>query len=559
MAHIPVPRWFAPNNVRHLRPVVTGRRGGRAPWALPFLERLEDRIVPAPVPTAILSPSTTALIGDTVPLAVTFSNTGDATGYGPFVDVELPTAGNVPASSNGLSFVSGSATYLGMSVQTDVLTFDASGHVVHPFLLTSSGQPEVISGTPGDELVVFTLPLGSFTPSQPSATIDFSAQLSNLATLAVPLPATATGGFQFGADPLNDPTTDPPLVGSASTSDVTPTLFQIEKTYLGPEQETATGPNFVQQYQLSVRVAAGQTITNFDVTDVLPDNMQFVSVDLVHANGATTSTLVQTPSTTTPGGTLEGLFDKVVGTGSQSDVQLKFSFYIPEFDASDAPVLPPGTGTNTAVTDNASATGMFMPLPGSGNTGGTVTDSATNTITAKQVATQKSVQVVTDVGSPGPSRGDTLQYTINFQVSDFFALENLIATDLLSDGQSFDATFTPTISFTQHGVPVSGAFPAGTFSVDRDTVTTGQTTVSFNVAQALADLGLTTGTDVLGGLVAQPPGPAPSRTNRPLAAPPGRSPSAPRSTTPSCSSRPPTPRSSRATSSATAPLSAPGC
>ena len=187
-------------------------------------------ITPAPVPTAILSPSTTALIGDTVPLAVTFSNTGDAPGYGPFVDVELPTAGNVPTSSNGLDYVSGSATYLGLSVQTQVLTFDASGHVVHPFLLTSSGQPAVITGTPGDELVVFTLPLGSFEPSQPSATIDFSAQLSTLATLSVPLPIAATGGFQFGADPVNDPTGDPSIVGSPNTSTVTPTLFQIQKT-----------------------------------------------------------------------------------------------------------------------------------------------------------------------------------------------------------------------------------------------------------------------------------------------------------------------------------------
>jgi hypothetical protein len=472
------------------------------------LEALENRIVPAPVPTVTLSPSlpTTALIGDTVPLSVTFSNTGDATGFGPFIDVELPTAGNVPASSNGLSYVSGSATYLGLSVQTQVLTFDASGHVTHPFARDpgGSGQPAVITGTPGDELVVFTLPLGSFTPGQPEATIDFSSQLSTLATLAVPLPVTATGGFQFGADPVDDPTADPSIFGSPNTSTVTPTLFQLKKSYLGPEQETATGPNFVQQYQLSARVAPGQTITNFDMTDVLPDNMQFVSVDLVTANGATSVTAVQTPSTTTPGGTLEGLFDKVVGTGSQSDVLVKFSFYVPEFDASGAPVLPPGTGTNAAVTDNPSATGTFTPLPGSGNTAGTVTDSATDTITAKQVATQKSVQVVTDVGSPGPSRGDTLQYTINFQVSDFFALQNLVAADVLSDGQSFDSTFTPTINFTQHGVPVSGAFPSGTFSASRDTVTTGQTTVAFNVSQALADLGLSSGTDVLGGSVSGP-------------------------------------------------------
>ena len=127
------------------------------------------------------------------------------------------------------------------------------------------------------------------------------------------------------------------------------------------------------------------------------------------------------------------------------------SFYVPEFDASGNPVLPPGTGTNATVPTTSRRTGTFIPLPGSGNTAGTVTGSATNTITAKQLATQKSVQDINDPGTPGPARGDTLQYTINFQVSDFFALQNLIATDLLSDGQSFDAAFTPTIDFTQHG------------------------------------------------------------------------------------------------------------
>jgi hypothetical protein len=170
MVCIRVPSWFAPNNRSPSRRSASERPGAGFLRALSSLERLEDRITPAPVPTVVLPPPTTALIGDTVPLSVTFSNTGNAIGYGPFDDVELPTVGNpATASNNGLSFVSASATYLGLPVQTEVLTFDASGHVVHPYLLTSSGQPAVISGTPGDQLVVFTLPLGSFTPGQPPA------------------------------------------------------------------------------------------------------------------------------------------------------------------------------------------------------------------------------------------------------------------------------------------------------------------------------------------------------------------------------------------------------
>ena len=81
MAHIRAPRWFAPNNVRPLRPGVTGRRGGRVPWALPFLERLEDRIAPAVITpfTPIFSQNATgdiAIVGNTLETASTVNNAG---------------------------------------------------------------------------------------------------------------------------------------------------------------------------------------------------------------------------------------------------------------------------------------------------------------------------------------------------------------------------------------------------------------------------------------------------------------------------------------------------
>ena len=99
------------------------------------------------------------------------------------------------------------------------------------------------------------------------------------------------------------------------------------------------------------------------------------SVDVLHANGATVTTPVSIPSTTTPGGTLEGIFNQIVGTGNATDLVADFSFYIPEFNAAGNPVLSPGTGTNQQVVNNVTASGTFTPLPGSGNTTGTVTGS----------------------------------------------------------------------------------------------------------------------------------------------------------------------------------------
>ncbi|MEO1991561.1 MAG: hypothetical protein ABGW78_06485 [Pirellulales bacterium] len=45
--------------------------------------------------------------------------------------------------------------------------------------------------------------------------------------------------------------------------------------------------------------------------------------------------------------------------------------------------------------------------------------------------------------------GDTIEYQLNFQVSDYFALNNVTLEDILSDGQELDTSFTPTISFQQ--------------------------------------------------------------------------------------------------------------
>src|SRR5262249_29058505 len=132
---------------------------------------------------------------------------------------------------------------------------------------------------------------------------------------------------------------------------------------------------------------------------------------------------------------------------------------------------------------------------------------------------QKRVTDVHDVGPPGPSPNDTLQYTLDFQISDFFAFLNVLATDVFSDGQAFDTTFTPTITFTQHDSKVNGTFLPANFSFARDTGhpgATGESTVNFNVSAELAALGLASGETLLGGSIpaggtgGPPPAPVPA-------------------------------------------------
>ena len=312
-----------------------------------FVESLEQRSLLAGIPSATLvNVPADPLIGENVSFTVRFDNTSPAdTGYGPFVDLFLPATGTDGAGAevdDGFTFTS--ATYLGTAVQSTVVTLTAAG-VPHPFAKDASGNPIIITPPAGfragDQLVVLEVPYGSFTPDQPPAEHRGNGddqQPRRCERAACRL--RAQGGFRFGNDALDNPTTDPTIIGAPATSSVTPTIFRLTKTYLGPENETATGPNFPRQYRISVDVAAGQTITNLDLTDVLPNNLQFVSVVSTTPGGATA---ISTPSTTTPGGTLTRRFaERHRHARERVDAQMTFSFYVPRVNATPAADPRPG-------------------------------------------------------------------------------------------------------------------------------------------------------------------------------------------------------------------------
>ena len=151
--------------------------------------------------------------------------------------------------------------------------------------------------------------------------------MSNLADLGAALTVQARGGYQFGYTPENDYCCgdDPSDSLSSFVNDsVTPTLFTLEKSYNGPENETATGPNFPRRYTVSADIAPGQTLTSFSLTDVLPSNLQFSSLVSTSPGGPSCSL----PSTSTPGGTLSCTFASVSGTASMT-----FEYFIPRLNS----------------------------------------------------------------------------------------------------------------------------------------------------------------------------------------------------------------------------------
>ncbi|NWF65548.1 MAG: isopeptide-forming domain-containing fimbrial protein, partial [Chloroflexi bacterium] len=461
-------------------------------------------------PSVSLNVPAEAFIGSNVNFTVTFDNPdANDPGYGPLIDLIIPNNGadgaqNTNPPLDGLTFIS--ATYLGSSIENTVLTFPGSSGVTcvnHPYMRDNTGAFVQVCGNAGDTLVALRLPFGSFTPDQPPLTVNVTASMSNLADLGTPLTIQARGGYQFGYTPLDDWCCgdNPSLTFSGWTSDsVTPTLFTLSKTYNGPEDETATGPNFPRQYTVTAEIAPGQNMTAFNLTDVLPNNMQFVS--LVSTNPAATCS---TPSTVIPGGTLSCNFSgSVSGT-----VTMTFEYYIPLRDAGGASVINPSTGDDATSCNNASGGGTWVPID-LRDTGATFTQDpfgCEHILIDKSIATQKSVSVV---GGGQPAPGAVLEYVVDVQISDFFVFDQVTLTDIISDGQRFDTTFTPTLQIIGNPASLnsSGGFNAANYTVSPNYTPAdlppndGTTTITFRISDEM----ITRSADgrLIGGCV--PPG-----------------------------------------------------
>lgn len=405
----------------------------------------------APAPTAtILNPDELpqqwdGLVGKDTSFTVAFKNSGDAIGYGPYLDVYLPSAGD--DGDDGLSF--GSANYLGSPI-TPSQTVQCTGTPVqHPLTRQSVPCPT------GQQLVILELPFGSFTPAQPEAEVTINAIVPRNMLTGVGQTITAKAGFQYG----DSATGSTPIVGAEKTNIFTGQAVLFKKIYTGPEDETATGPNFPRTYTLSADVAEGFTVKNFTFTDVLPSGMQFLKVDQSSA-GTTT----QTPSVTTPGGTLTHTYGDLVGTANDVDASLEFSWYIPKNDASGAVILDPATGDDAPMTNDGSwsSTGVVPADPDDPElTGEKAQGNAqlnqyqsrywpdNHQLHAQSIAVQKTANAF--YVRPGQS----VEFTIRTQVSDYFTVGAVTWQDFVPDGLEVTTAPTEATIVEQGAAPVT--------------------------------------------------------------------------------------------------------
>ena len=368
-----------------------------------------------------------ALVSETQNVELRFDNIGSNPGFGPFVDLVLPTHGK--DDTGGLSFVAGSAKLLDTPLKETVTKFDANGRAVHPLAKDSAGNPLVLIGNPGYQLVVLELPFGSYVSDQPQVQIDMQLAIDSNATIGQSLPVLAAGGFRFGNDPLNNPTKDPSIRSISTTLNVIPSVVKTQLEYLGPENETTTGKNFIRGYRVLVDIAQGAEVSNLQVMNQLDSNQAFVGVSKATWPEGD-FTVMKSPDigiATQENQLIIGLPDSKGVPGL--DGSYIVSIFVPETDASNSPVIDTILAKNS-VSRFFSQVKADWKIPSSIDNSKSElfpvsSDAVPHVLQNKVIATQVSARTVKDVNGKSLGPGDLLEYNIDFQVSDFASLNNV--------------------------------------------------------------------------------------------------------------------------------------
>ncbi len=479
------------------------------------IETLEARTVPAIIfPTVSFDAPSEALIGDTFTFVVNVDPHASVIGYGPYIDLLLDSTGIDgvgpngvgPNEHDGITLLSATAFGIDLMPTAKYDRVPLSGSTM------TDGNGVAIS-TAGfasyDQVVTLDLPFGSFVPGQPTIPVSVTVKVHQFADVGVALPIAVYGGFKYGETALDDPSSDSPDAGSRVDDLVKPALFTISKTYIGPEGETATGPNFKKSFDLNVKVAPGQTLTSFNLVDNLPNTMAFLS-----ATPGAGAPIIPPTAAHTQGATVTGNWATLTGSGSYG-----IDFYVPMTNAAGGGthIIAPTTGQSVTLANDAQGSGSWIPLdprdrgvnPIVVSSDATAVDA---TVIARSLAVQKGVDPipVINVGPVGYSPGDVVKYTIDVQVSDYFAFGDLLLTDTLSDGLRYytDSTHFPTLQVNGNGFTyATAAFgkPGAVSTMLRSdnnlttTATDGSTIIKFDVSSELAHQSNLPNSTIVGG------------------------------------------------------------
>jgi len=395
----------------------------------------------APVPNVSLEVEAATLLNDYTDLFVSFTNTGDAIGYYPMIELKLPAGLECNATCRSQIRIT--------NLDGAPVTISAFGPASSNITFTNPVTGNPVPVTTGQSVLFISLPVGSIAPNEPAITYFIPATVNSNAALGAPLPVNATALFALGAAPNG--TRGSCAAGgvdtictSATPVNVTPAALTLAKNIENlVDGSTATGPSYPRRFTLEVLVAEGETATSVAVSDTIPDTFVFTSLPGADCK-ATPGSLTFTPSLdaadsctftgdASGGGTLTVTFATVTG-GPAIDRQISYTGFVQELaGGTGAPIVPPTTGATTSSINSALANYLYDP-----GTGAAAFTSPTEsaTLTHRSLYTTKSITNTTTGGSTAKP-GDILTHTLIYDISDYFSFDDLQLTDLIGDGQTY--------------------------------------------------------------------------------------------------------------------------
>ena len=347
-----------------------------------------------------------------------FNNLGDATGFQPYIQLITP---------NELTQFTASYSDRNI-VPIKVGVFDKSTYNPKTGLYTliDPFTNKEVHGSLNSTFYILQYPLGSFTVDAPSAILDITTSIGAL-EIGKLLNFTVTPVFRYGNSPLDDPVNYPPIYGKTVTGWVNPVVVKIDKDSNLHEDETATGSNFPFEYNININIANGAKIENITITDVLPSTIMYLGSPVLYDSKGRiidpSLYTIEEPDGKKTGGKIILKLKKAIGDLNSVSLSLKYKAYAPEFDNSTSnniTIIDSETGIGTTATNTARIDYTYA--------NNTYDASDSYNVFLKSLATQKYAEILnTDAFSVVPY--NLITYTIDFEISDYFAFDNLVIKD----------------------------------------------------------------------------------------------------------------------------------
>ena len=360
-------------------------------------------------------------INESFNFQMVFKNLGDATGFQPYVQLIAPEE----LTQFTVSFSNRNIVPIKVGVFDESTYNNATGlyTLIDPF------TKKEVHGPVNSTFYILQYPLGSFPVDAPDAVLNVTSSIGAL-EIGKLLNFTVTPVFRYGNGHIDDPVNYPPIYGETVTGWVNPVVVKIDKDSNLHEDETATGSNFPFEYYVNINIANGAKIENITIADVLPSNIMYLSsLVLYDSKGRIIDSslyTVEKPDGNKTGGKIILKLKEATGDLSGTSLSLRYKAYAPEFDNStddNITIIDSETGVSTVAKNTVNMDYTYA------NNTYDVSDSYN--VYLKSLATQKYAEILSTPidGTYTVVPHNSINYKVDFEISDYFAFDNLVIYD----------------------------------------------------------------------------------------------------------------------------------